>query len=54
MEKVIIAAMKQSVKAYLPGLNPLTPLNDVLCRPFDGKKFIAHCYDQNKKQLKMK
>ncbi len=52
MEKVIIAAMKQSVKAYLPGLNPLTPLNNVLCRPFDGKKFIAHCYGQDKKQLK--
>ncbi|MGV8095109.1 MAG: RsmE family RNA methyltransferase [Mangrovibacterium sp.] len=52
LEKVIIAAMKQSIKAYLPKLNPLIPLKDVLQTPFDGKKFIAHCYDQNKMQLK--
>ncbi len=52
LEKVIIAAMKQSVKAYLPKLNPLIPLKNVLQAPFDGKKFVAHCYDQSKKQLK--
>jgi len=52
LEKVIIAAMKQSIKAYLPKLNPLIPLKNVLHAPFDGKKFIAHCYDQNRKQLK--
>jgi 16S rRNA (uracil1498-N3)-methyltransferase len=52
LEKVIIAAMKQSLKAYLPKLNPLIPLKDVLQIPFAGKKFIAHCYDQNKMQLK--
>ncbi|MDD4190572.1 MAG: 16S rRNA (uracil(1498)-N(3))-methyltransferase [Mangrovibacterium sp.] len=52
MQKVVVAAMKQSVKAYLPRLNPLTPLHDVLCDRFDGKKFIAHCDDRDKKQLK--
>ena len=52
LEKVVVAAMKQSIKAYLPKLNPLTPLKDVLQTPFDGKKFIAHCHDQDKKQLK--
>lgn len=52
LEKVIIAAMKQSIKAYLPKLNPLVPLKSVLEAPFDGKRFIAHCYDQSKKQLK--
>lgn len=52
LEKVIIAAMKQSLKAYLPRLNPLTPFKEILQTPFDGKKFIAHCYDQDKKQFK--
>jgi len=52
LEKVMIAAMKQSQKAYLPRLNPLTPLKEVLLSPFEGKRFIAHCYDRNKKQLK--
>lgn len=42
-EKVMIAAMKQSLKAYLPTMHPLTPLKEVLRRPFDGRKFIAHC-----------
>ena len=52
LEKVIISAMKQSLKAYLPKLNPLIPLNELLKAGFPGKKFIAHCYDQNKKELK--
>lgn len=42
-EKVITAAMKQSLKAYRPELAPLTPLREVLERPFEGRKFIAHC-----------
>ncbi len=52
LEKVIVSAMKQSLKAYLPKLNPLTPLKEFLQTPFDGKKFIAHCYEQDKRDLK--
>jgi len=52
LEKVIISAMKQSLKAYLPKLNPLTPLQTLLESEFDGKRFIAHCYDQDKRDLK--
>ncbi|WP_430973727.1 16S rRNA (uracil(1498)-N(3))-methyltransferase [Sunxiuqinia rutila] len=52
LQKVIISAMKQSLKAYLPKLNPLTPLKTLLDTDFEGKKFIAHCYEQNKKELK--
>lgn len=52
LQKVIISAMKQSLKAYLPKLNPLTPFSDLLNVPFNGKKFIAHCYDQDKRELK--
>lgn len=42
-EKVITAAMKQSLKAYRPVLHPLTAFRKAVERPFDGRKFIAHC-----------
>jgi 16S rRNA (uracil1498-N3)-methyltransferase len=52
LEKVIISAMKQSLKAYLPKLNGLTPLKNILDSNFEGKRFIAHCYEQDKRELK--
>lgn len=42
-EKVITAAMKQSLKAFRPLLHPLTPFREAVTAPFDGRKFIAHC-----------
>lgn len=42
-EKVITAAVKQSLKAYHPLLHDMTPLRKVLDMPFDGRRFIAHC-----------
>uniref|UniRef100_UPI0040563610 16S rRNA (uracil(1498)-N(3))-methyltransferase n=1 Tax=Alistipes sp. TaxID=1872444 RepID=UPI0040563610 len=42
-EKVITSAMKQSLKAYHPHLEELTPFQEVIHRPFSGRKFIAHC-----------
>ncbi len=52
LEKIIVSAMKQSLKAYLPKLNPLTPISNILKTEVSGGKFIAHCYEQDKKQLK--
>lgn len=52
LEKVIVAAMKQSIKAYKPVLNPLITLDDFLASQSGGKLCIAHCYDQGKVQLK--
>lgn len=42
-EKVITAAMKQSLKAYRPDLHPLTPFREAVSAPFEGRKLIAHC-----------
>ncbi len=42
-ERVITAAMKQSLKAYRPELHPLTAFRKAVERPFDGRRFIAHC-----------
>ena len=43
IERVVVSAMKQSVKAYKPEIAPLTPLRELIMRPFDGTKLIAHC-----------
>lgn len=42
-EKVIAAAMKQSLKCFCPHLHPMTTFAELLAMPFDGRKFIAHC-----------
>lgn len=52
LEKVMISAMKQSLKAYLPQLDPLTKFNDFINQPFNGQKFIAHCEEQERELLK--
>ena len=43
LEKIAISAMKQSLKAYLPTIAPLTPIRTLLEEPFDGVRLIAHC-----------
>jgi 16S rRNA (uracil1498-N3)-methyltransferase len=46
LEKVLVSAMKQSLKAYLPKLNALTDFNKFIssAADFKGQKFIAHCH----------
>ena len=46
IDKIIVAAMKQSRKAWKPVLNALTPFADFIAGPRQGKMFIAHCYDE--------
>jgi 16S rRNA (uracil1498-N3)-methyltransferase len=51
LEKVVVAAMKQSLKAYLPKINPMISFKDFLKSVDIGEsqkenqKFIAHCQD---------
>ncbi|MCW8310037.1 16S rRNA (uracil(1498)-N(3))-methyltransferase [Sphingobacterium sp. InxBP1] len=53
LNKVIVAAMKQSLKAYLPKLNPAISFRQFLSRlPVeDVQKAIAHCVESDKKYL---
>ena len=44
IEKIVVSAMKQSHKAVLPQVEPLTRFADYVARPFDGLRCIAHCY----------
>ena len=51
--KLIESAMKQSLKAYHPQLDELTPFAGVVQTPFTGDKFIAHCQaSPDKKNLR--
>ena len=45
LNKVITSAVKQSLQAYHPKLNPAIDLSNFLKQPFDGAKMIAHCID---------
>lgn len=51
-EKIIQAAMKQSLKFTLPKLNTPIKFNDFINQDFEGKVCIAHCEEQDKKYLK--
>lgn len=43
LHKILVAAMKQSLKAQLPQLDELTPIKDVINEDFSGQRFIAYC-----------
>lgn len=51
LEKVIISAMKQSLKAYLPRLNPMIEFSCFVKNNQNSLKCIAHCDEGNKKSL---
>ena len=53
LRKILVSAMKQSLKATLPGLAEMTPVNRVITdldaitgKPFEGQKFICYCSDE--------
>ncbi|MFR9565512.1 MAG: 16S rRNA (uracil(1498)-N(3))-methyltransferase [Rikenellaceae bacterium] len=48
--RVVTAAVKQSLKAYHPNLHQLTTFTELVKRPFDGDKFIAHCAPSDTKR----
>ena len=50
--RILLSAMKQSLKHHLPKLNQTTSLNDFLKKDFQGAKYIAHCEDGDKLDLK--
>ncbi len=50
--KILVSAVKQSLKARLPRLNEMTDFHHFVKQPFKGQKFIAHCYEGEKPLLK--
>ncbi len=53
LEKIMVSAMKQSKKATLPTLNEMIPFAQFVKKyaDFQGEKYVAHCYEQDKKSL---
>lgn len=50
-EKIIQAAMKQSLHYYLPKINVPISLSHFVKSNIDGQKFIAHCEETDKKSF---
>ena len=46
LEKIVISAVKQSHKAWNPVLHEMVSFKDFIRQPREGRKFIAHCYDE--------
>lgn len=52
IEKILISAIKQSLKARLPKLKEMMDFDKFIAQDFQGQKFIAHCYEGEKPLLK--
>lgn len=52
IRKILVSAIKQSLKARLPQLNEMTDFKTFITQPFNGQKFIAHCHESEKPLLK--
>lgn len=51
-ERIIQSAMKQSLQAYLPKINPAISFKDFINKPHTGQLLIAHCEETQKQSLK--
>ncbi len=52
LEKILISAMKQSLKAYLPQINPPTTFIELIPSITQTHKFIATCNEEGRKLIK--
>ena len=52
MQKVLVSAVKQSLKYHLPKLNPPIKFSDLIEKDLKGIKLIAHCENSEKNTLK--
>ena len=51
LEKIVVSAMKQSQQAVKPIVDEMMAFDRFIEQPFEGRKFIAHCYPTPKKPL---
>jgi len=51
LEKIVVSAAKQSLKAYFPTMNALCTFDELLKNCTATQKFIAHCYEEDKRLL---
>lgn len=46
LEKIVVSAVKQSRKAWMPVIDEIVSFDEFMRGKNDGLKFIAHCYDE--------
>lgn len=46
IRKIVVAAVKQSHKAYMPEVNDMTPFKPFIASHTAGHRYIAHCYQE--------
>ena len=46
VEKIVISAVKQSHKSWLPVVNEIENFDSFIEKQLPARKFIAHCYDE--------
>ena len=46
IEKIVISAVKQSHKAWMPIVHEMTAFKTFISQPRNGRKYIAHCYEE--------
>lgn len=51
LEKIVVSAMKQSQRIWLPKVHEPIPFDSFLQIKSDDRKFIAHCTEQDKQSL---
>ncbi len=51
LKKIIVSAMKQSLKAYLPKLNEAIPIKQLIQNAKKEKKLICYCQDDDRKKI---
>lgn len=52
IEKIVVSAMKQSHKAWLPKVDGMTDFKDFIAAHHHGQRFICHCHSDNLPLLK--
>lgn len=46
IEKILISAVKQSHKAWVPNVNDMDTFDNFIKKQYNGRKYIAHCYKE--------
>lgn len=50
--KIVESAVKQSLQAFIPKVNELRPLKEIIANASEDQKLIAHCYSSPKRAIK--
>lgn len=52
LQKLAVSAMKQSLRTFLPVVNEPMTFKDFIKTPREGSRFIAHCEEEERSDLK--